>query len=107
MNINLAYVLVAQAMMAISFGLGSLSVRHLLQQVIGSPQILMSWSMESATHNVSAGSRNQFEMFKDNHFRTYLRYLRFISALEMFCSIFGTFWAVQALIFNTGGVTSD
>lgn len=72
----LSFFIPAQVSIVMAYGLSKEAIDRQLYLVLGSTDILMSWSSSSATHHLRGGARNRIEQFKEAAYNRYLKYLR-------------------------------
>jgi len=68
----------------------------------------MSWCPHAAVHLSSKGiERSPNETFLEEHFKSFLNYLRFSDFLELVFTALGVFWAFFMYVVNTGAESED
>ena len=103
-KINLGYLVVAQMLLSVAYGLGRSSVGAKIEQILGNQEILLSWSPNSPLHKfVSGYSRSQLDMYQEEQLKKHIVYLRCIQFFELVFNLIGVVWTIEILILNTGG----
>ena len=75
LDIHIPVLMVAEALMALGFGLGSHAIKKQIGQVLGSDEILMSWSSNSAAHGwVGGDAKTHQESYREGYMARYLKY---------------------------------
>lgn len=90
-------------MLCVAYGLGSRGCTKQINLIIGSQDILMTWSPSSPSHShFQGGANTPIEIYRENHFKRYLSYLRCIKFVETLTCMMGVIWSLTILVFNTG-----
>ena len=63
----------------------------------------MTWNPSSPSHSIFQGGANTpIEIYRENHYKRYLQYLKCIKFFETLACMVGVTWSLTILTFNTG-----
>ena len=96
--------IVGKVLLIFAMTLGKLATHFKLKMVLGSSELLHSYSANSPTNNVKmAGAiEDDLDQFRQMHYVRYRGHQIWISVQESFCIILGTLWSLSVLMLNTG-----
>lgn len=102
-EIYCGWVIVSQLLLCVAYGIGSKACTKQIYLIIGSQDILMSWSPSSPSHShFQGGASSPIEIYRESHYKRYLQHLRCIKFFETLACIFGVAWSLGILRLNTG-----